>query len=132
MFFFSLGWFSHCNSSCAHNMKSGSSLYFQIKSEQETEEVNLRGAVIVNEDSATYSRVFIWEGQWFCTCLGNPTNKTTEFLSEESQFITNENFFSPKLKCNFRGMGSLPRLMEECYKVFASVIWIYQLCTTSM
>lgn len=73
-------------------MKSGSSLYFQIKSEQETEEVNLGGAVIVNEDSATYSRVFIWEGQWFCTCLGNPTNKTTEFLSEESQFITNENF----------------------------------------
>lgn len=71
-------------------MKSGSSLYFQIKSEQETEEVNLGGAVIVNEDSATYSR--IWEGQWFCTCLGNPTNKTTEFLSEECQFITNENF----------------------------------------
>lgn len=30
--------------------------------------------------------MFIWEGQWFCTCLGSPTNKTTVFLSEESKF----------------------------------------------
>lgn len=55
MSFFSLGSFSCCNSSCTHDMKPGSSLYFQIKSEREPEEVNLGGAVVVNEDSAAYS-----------------------------------------------------------------------------
>lgn len=57
MSFFSLGSFFYPNSSHAHNMKPGSSLYFQIKSERETQEVNLGGAVAVNEDSAAWSCV---------------------------------------------------------------------------